>query len=67
MGEFLQDKGPKFQSIKNIGNRDFPGGPVVKNLPCNAGDAGLIPGWGTKILGKEKKIKLKLKKKKRIP
>ena len=29
--------------------RDFPGGPVVKNLPSNAGDAGLIPGWGTKI------------------
>ena len=28
--------------------RDFPGGPVVKNLPSNAGDAGLIPGWGTK-------------------
>ena len=29
--------------------RDFPGGPVVKNLPSNAGDAGWIPGWGTKI------------------
>ena len=28
---------------------DFPDGPVVKNLPSNAGDAGLIPGWGTKI------------------
>ena len=28
---------------------DFPGGPVVKNPPCNAGDAGLIPGQGTKI------------------
>ena len=28
--------------------RDFPGGPVVKNLPSNAGDAGLIPRWGTK-------------------
>ena len=23
--------------------------PVVKNPPSNAGDAGLIPGWGTKI------------------
>ena len=23
---------------------DFPGGPVVKNPPCNAGDVGLIPG-----------------------
>ena len=22
---------------------------MVKNLPCNAGDAGLIPVWGTKI------------------
>ena len=27
---------------------DFPGGPVVKNLPSNAGDVGLIPGWGNK-------------------
>ena len=24
--------------------RDIPGGAVVKNLPSNAGDAGLIPG-----------------------
>ena len=29
--------------------RDFPGGPVVKNPPCNAGDTGSIPGRGTKI------------------
>ena len=28
---------------------DFPGGPEVKNPPCNAGDMGLIPGRGTKI------------------
>ena len=28
---------------------DFPGGPVVKNLPTNAGDVGLIPGQETKI------------------
>ena len=28
---------------------DFPASPVVKNLSRNAGDAGLIPGWGTKI------------------
>ena len=27
----------------------FPGGPEVKNLSCNAGDVGLIPGHGTKI------------------
>ena len=29
--------------------RDFPGGPVVKHLPYNAGDAGSIPGQGTRI------------------
>ena len=27
---------------------DFPGGPVVKNPPSNAGDVGSIPGRGTK-------------------
>ena len=35
-------------SCNNVGG-DFPGGPVVKNLPSNAGDVGSIPGWGTKI------------------
>ena len=30
-------------------DRDFPGGPVVKNPPSNAGGAGSIPGQGTKI------------------
>ena len=24
----------------------FPADSAVKNLPANAGDAGLIPGWG---------------------
>ena len=28
---------------------DFPGGPVIKNLPSKAGDMGLIPGQRTKI------------------
>ena len=28
---------------------DFPGGPMVKNPPSNAGDAGSIRGRGTKI------------------
>ena len=28
---------------------DFSGGPMVKILPCNAGDVGSIPGQGTKI------------------
>ena len=26
---------------------DFPGGPVVKNLPANARDTGSIPGPGS--------------------
>ena len=29
--------------VKNI-NRNFPDGPVVKNLPCNAGDTGSVSG-----------------------
>ena len=32
------------KDIKEDINRDFPGGPVVKNPPSNAGDAGSIPG-----------------------
>ena len=30
-------------------SQDVPGGPVVKNVPSNAGDLGLIADWGTKI------------------
>ena len=29
--------------------QDFPSGLVVENPPSNAGDAGSIPGQGTKI------------------
>ena len=29
--------------------RDFPGGPVIKNLPSSPGDMGLSPGRGTGI------------------
>ena len=39
--------------------QDFPGGPVVENLPFNAGDAGSIPGQGTKIPPATKKISLR--------
>ena len=34
----------------NVSFGDFPGGPVAKNISCNAGDANLIPGQETKIL-----------------
>ena len=30
-------------------NGDFPGGPVAGSLPSCAGDAGSIPGRGTRI------------------
>ena len=39
----------KLKKKKINGPRTPPGGPVVKNLPHNAGDTGLIPGWATKI------------------
>ena len=28
-------------------HRDLPGSPLVKSLPSNAGDVGLIPGQGS--------------------
>ena len=34
---------------KNNNTRDFPGSPVVKTSPANAGGAGSIPGQGAKI------------------
>ena len=34
---------------KNPAGDDFPGSPMVKTLPSNAGGAGLIPGQGTQI------------------
>ena len=34
---------------KKLRGEDFPGGPVVRNLPQNAWDAGSIPGRGTEI------------------
>ena len=33
-----------------MGFVDFPGGPVVKSWPTNAGGAGSIPGQGGKVL-----------------
>ena len=33
-------------AIFKMDNHDFPGGPVVKNLPANAWDMGLMPGMG---------------------
>ena len=45
LGERIKIKDQKSKKLK-----DFPSGPVVKNLPSKARDVGLIPGWGTKVL-----------------
>ena len=34
------------ECVKSRGWRDFPGGPMVRNLPANAGVMGSIPGGG---------------------
>ena len=39
----------RFYSLQEEGREDFPGGPVIKNLPSNAGVGDSIPGWGTEI------------------
>ena len=41
---------------KELDKRDFPGGPVVKNLHCNSGGVGSIPGQGTKVPHTEKQL-----------
>ena len=41
--------------FKSTTSWDFPGGALVKNLPCNAGDMGLILGQGTDIPNAETK------------
>ena len=35
------------KSLQEYKRKNIPGGPVVKNLPSNAGDVGSIPGQGT--------------------
>ena len=49
MDEPYKKKGTQETAYQVSEFGDFPGGPVVKNLPSNAGAAGLIPGSGTKI------------------
>ena len=46
--------------------RDFPGGPLVKTSPPNAGSAGSIPGQGGKIPHASRPKKPKHKKKEAI-
>ena len=39
----------KSEAYKYLEMEDLPGGPVVKNPPSDAGDAGLIPGQAPKV------------------
>ena len=50
----------KLACLKHSHWGDFPGGPVIKNPPCRAEDAGSIPGRGTKIPRVEKQLSLVL-------
>ena len=36
------EKWPQGESLKNSGHRDFPGGPMVKNLPSSAEDTARV-------------------------
>jgi len=49
-GKKKETKKGKRKGRKNEGKRTFPGGPVVKASPSNAGGVGLIRGQGAKIL-----------------
>ena len=49
-------------SFKKDESGDFPGGPVVKTSPSNAGGTGSILCWGAKILLVLKKQKQKTSK-----
>ena len=44
-----KEKSPHQIYSKISHSGDLPGGPMVKNSPCNAENAGLIPGGGIKI------------------
>ena len=42
----IQSKVSQTETNKNLKyDRDFPCGPVVENLPADAEDTSLIPGW----------------------
>ena len=50
-------------TLKSLQRGDFSSSPVVKTSPSNAGGAGSIPGWGTKI---PNAVWMQPKKKKRV-
>ena len=59
-GESVKVVPPLWKTIQQFGKESNVGtslgGPVIKNLPCNAGDVGSIPGRRTKIPHATKKL-----------
>ena len=51
-----QYKIKSLRSSQKKGVGGFPGGLVVKNLPCNAGDTGLISGPGRSHILRSNKV-----------
>ena len=45
----LREKNTLWNYSSKVKERDFPGGPVIKNPCSNAWDPGSIPSWETKI------------------
>ena len=46
---FFTDKKTGREKLRKLSEGYFPSGPVVRNLPSNAGYSGFFPGGGTKI------------------
>ena len=60
----IQPRKPFLSTDSNPIHHDFPGGPLVKNPPSNAGDVGSTPGRRIKI---PQATQLSQKKKKKCP
>ena len=57
---FLIYKWGQEMMMKVTRGSDFPGGPVAKTLPSNAGGVGSTPGRGTKIPHATEQLSLKV-------
>ena len=48
-GQWRSMEKDRKEMLKMVTVRDFPGGPVVRTSPSNAGGAGSLPGRGAEI------------------
>ena len=58
--EYTIQKEKRFRKTVSfkIAAGDFCGVPMVRNLPCNAGNQGLIPSWEIKIPGASEQLSM---------